>query len=233
MDKLTFFVDSVNMRTMPNGPATARTRFGPARSERAEASRQRILDAAARCFCELGYRRTRFEDVAQRAFVSRALVYNYFHNKENLLRQVRNAALTGWRNAVEPEIERATRAADKLRAMLEHTLRYARERPMLQAILTDDVRVAVLGTQSTARQSIDLWREQLMAVLRIGIANGEFAADIDLECCADVLRAMQMGVIDRMHRRDGPIDVSSEQHVEAMIQILLRGLEPPAARSDR
>jgi AcrR family transcriptional regulator len=211
---------------------TAETPARLRRSARAEASRQRILDAAARCFCELGYRRTRFEDVAERAVVSRGLVYNYFESKENLLRQVRNAALTGWRNAVEPEIERAADAAGKLQAMLRHTLLYARERPMLQAILTDDVRVAVLGTQSTARQSIDLWRDQILEVLRLGIDNGEFGADIDLEHTADVLRAMQMGVIDRMHRRDGPIDVSSEAHVEAMTRILLRGVSSPAVRPD-
>jgi AcrR family transcriptional regulator len=194
------------------------------RSARAEASRARILDAAARCFSHLGYQRTRFEDVAKLAGVSRGLVYNYFGSKPNLLGEVRNRALAGWQQSVAPEIARAEGAAAKLRAMLKHTLMYARTRPLLQAILADDVRVAVLGSEPTARTAIDLWREQIAAILLQGVESGEFHPDLDVSHSADVLRAMQMGVIDRMHRPDGPIDVSGELHVTAMVEIVLRGV---------
>ncbi len=201
-----------------------------ARSPRAEASRERILDAAARCFAEVGYPRTRFEDVANLAGVSRALVYNYFDNKPNLLAEVRDRALAGWQRSVAPEIARAEGAAAKLRAMIQHTLLYARTRPLLQAILADDVRVAVLGSESTARGAIDAWRERIADILHSGVASGEFHPDLDVSHSADVLRAMQMGVIDRMHRPDGPIDVSTEPHVAAMVAIALRGVtrEPSA-----
>jgi AcrR family transcriptional regulator len=199
------------------------------RSARAEASRQRILDAAARCFTELGYARTRFEDVAKRAGVSRGLVYNYFVSKPNLLAEVRNRALLGWQQAVAPEIARAAGAAAKLHAMLQHTLLYARTRPLLQAILADDVRVAVLDSQSTARGAIDAWRDQIEEILRSGVDAGEFHESLDVFHSADVLRAMQMGVIDRMHRRDGPIDVSSEAHVAAIVEIVLRGVTRAAS----
>jgi AcrR family transcriptional regulator len=194
------------------------------RSARAEASQARILDAAARCFTEIGYRRTRFEDVARLAGVSRGLVYNYFSSKPNLLSEVRNRALAGWQQSVAPEISRAEGAATKLRAMLLHTLLYARTRPLLQAILADAVRVAVLGSVSTARGAIDAWRDQIAEILQRGVAAGEFHEDLDVVHSADVLRAMQMGVIDRMHRHEGPIDVSSEAHVEAMVSMVLRGV---------
>ncbi|MGE4607014.1 MAG: TetR/AcrR family transcriptional regulator [Myxococcota bacterium] len=194
------------------------------RSARAEASRQRILDAAARCFVDVGYQRTRFEDVASLAGVSRALVYNYFDSKPNLLTQVRDRALAGWQRSVAPEIARSEGAAAKLRAMIQRTLLYARTRPLLQAILADDVRVAVLGSEPTARGAIDAWRQQIAEILRSGVEAGEFHPGLDVSHSADVLRAMQMGVIDRMHRPDGPIDVSSESHVAAMVEIVLRGV---------
>ena len=187
-------------------------------------SRQRILDAAARCFVEVGYARTRLEDVARLAGVSRALVYNYFGGKESLLGEVRNHALSGWREAVAPEIDRAGDAVGKLRAMLRHTLLYARTRPLLQAILTDDVRVVVLGSETTTRHEIGAWRQQIVDVLRRGVADGEIRDDLDVEHAADVIRAMQLGVIDRMHRPDGPIDVSAEAHVDAFVDLLVCGV---------
>lgn len=196
----------------------------PARSARSEASRQRILDAAAACFVDFGYARTRLDDVARRAGVSRALVYNHFGGKEALLERVRDRALTGWRTAVAPEIERAPDASGQLRAMLRHTLMYARSRPLLQAILTDDVRIVVLGAAADARQPIAEWRSQLAGILRRGVAEGSFRADLDVEHTADALRAMQLGIVDRMHRRDGPIDVSDEAHVEAAVELMTRGV---------
>ena len=208
----------VPARTRPEAPAIGR----------AEATRERILDAAGRCFAERGFRRTRLEDVAADAGVSRALVHTYFEGKANLLRTVRNRALSGWRSAVEPEIDRAITATDRLTAMIRHTLRYARTRPFLQAILADDGRAVVLGPDPTSRDAIDTWRSRLTDLLRAGIASGEFAADLDVASTADGLRAMQLGVIDRMHRRDGPIDVSSEEHVEAVVRLLVAGVRRPS-----
>lgn len=205
---------------MPSAPAR---KTAPAPS-RAEATRERILDAAGVCFAERGFQRCRLEEIATAAGVSRALVHNYFEGKENLLRCVRDRALQGWRAAVEPEIARADTAAEKLRAMVFHTLQYARTRPFLQAILADDGRVVVLGSDSTGPIAIDAWRELLVGLLRDGVASGEFRADLDLERTADVLRAMQLGIIDRMHRPGGPIDVSADEHVEAAVDVVLAGV---------
>ena len=48
-------------------------------------SRQKILKASRRLFKEKGYENTMIEDVANRAEISKATLYNYFPNKESLL----------------------------------------------------------------------------------------------------------------------------------------------------
>lgn len=196
----------------------------PTRSRRAKETRARILGAAAHCFAENGFRRTRFEEIARGAGVSRALVYTYFENKEALLRAVRDEALEGWRAAVEPSLREADSARAVLRAMVEGTLLYARERPVLRAILSEDTRVVLLGQNQLSRRAIDDWRDELVTVLRRGVEAGELRADLDVESSADVLRAMQVGIIDRMHRRDGPIDVSREAHIAAAVELILAGV---------
>ena len=48
-------------------------------------SRQKILKASRRLFKEKGYENTMIEDVANKAEISKATLYNYFPNKESLL----------------------------------------------------------------------------------------------------------------------------------------------------
>ena len=47
-------------------------------------TREQILKAASECFARFGYIKTNFLDVAKRAGISRALLYTYFKNKEDL-----------------------------------------------------------------------------------------------------------------------------------------------------
>lgn len=54
-------------------------------SEEQTAVQQRLLDAAEKCFAQLGLTKTTMEDVAQSAGMSRATVYRYFKNRDGLL----------------------------------------------------------------------------------------------------------------------------------------------------
>jgi AcrR family transcriptional regulator len=52
---------------------------------RPEARIPELLEAALHVFAETGYRRTRLDDVAQRAGVTKGTIYHYFDTKEALL----------------------------------------------------------------------------------------------------------------------------------------------------
>jgi AcrR family transcriptional regulator len=54
-------------------------------SEEQAAVQQRLLDAAEKCFAQFGLTKTTMEDVAQSAGMSRATVYRYFKNRDELL----------------------------------------------------------------------------------------------------------------------------------------------------
>ena len=71
----------------------------PTRTERTERTRQRILDAAGHCFAASGYARTAVERIAVQAGVSKALVYNYFRGKEQILEAVLERTLEDWDEA--------------------------------------------------------------------------------------------------------------------------------------
>lgn len=54
-------------------------------SEEQVVVQQRLLDAAEKCFAQFGLTKTTMEDVAQSAGMSRATVYRYFKNRDELL----------------------------------------------------------------------------------------------------------------------------------------------------
>ena len=52
------------------------------------AKRQLILDAGLTQFAQFGLRKTSMQDIAEQAGISRASVYSYFKNKEEIFRCV-------------------------------------------------------------------------------------------------------------------------------------------------
>jgi len=193
-------------------------------SERADSTRRRILDSAAHCFAEFGFRKTTFEEIASGAGVSRTLLYTHFENKVGLLRAVRERALGEWADSVERRVEQSRTARGALEATVSETLRFANARPILRAFLSDDSRVALHGEKQVGRLSRDAWRSQIVAILQNGVETGEFNSDLDLQAAADVLRAMQLGMIDRLHHVGESLVVSTQAHVETACRILVDGV---------
>src|SRR5262249_58010656 len=119
--------------------------------------------------------------------------------------------LEPWSAAVARAIAGAPTAGDALAAWLRVNLADTRRLPLLHAILAD---AALLGSfGDLARRSMAEWREKLVALLRFGVARGEFRADLDVESSAEVLRAMQVGMMQQQLSDDPSLDVSSERHL--------------------
>jgi AcrR family transcriptional regulator len=94
------------------------------RTERAEATRRRVVEAASRLFVERGYRAATIESIADAADVSVETIYKRFGNKAGLLKAAREVAVA---SAPEPPgffafpsvlIDEAIRAASGQEARL-------------------------------------------------------------------------------------------------------------------
>ena len=193
------------------------------RSPRVAQRRLRILGAAAQCFAKSGFARTRIDDVAQSAGVSRALVYNHFGSKEELARQVCDHLLDDWNSAVDRALEDATSARDALAAWLRVNLSEER-RPLLTALVAPDAAPVLADWDAAAARAMEVWRAKLEALLQRGIAAGEFRGDLDVPATAEVLRAMQVGMMQHLLVDKPYLDVSSERHLRAATQVLLKGI---------
>jgi AcrR family transcriptional regulator len=88
------------------------------RTDRAEATRRRILAAAVRLFVERGYHATTIESIAVAADVSVETIYKRFGSKAGMLKAARDAAVA---DAPEPEEFFQFPAAPLERALREST----------------------------------------------------------------------------------------------------------------
>lgn len=205
----------------PRAPGTPRT----------ARRRRRVLDAAARCFAKSGFARTRMEDVASAAGVSRALVHHYFGSKETLARAVQDHMLEAWSAAVDEALAGASSAAEGLAAWLRVNVSDAR-RPLLSAMLAEDASPVLTDFEVAAERAMEEWRAKLEALLERGVASGELRADLDVPATARVLRAMQVGMMQHLYDDRPYLDVSGEHHLRAATELLVAGLRAPAAPGD-
>lgn len=80
--------------------------------------RQQILKASRRLFKEKGYERTMIEDVAEKAEVSKATLYNYFSNKEGLLAGTMDEEIDAFMRYVE-SIKHVESSEERIRMALK------------------------------------------------------------------------------------------------------------------
>jgi AcrR family transcriptional regulator len=200
-----------------------------ARSARTEHRRASLLEVAAVCFAKHGFAKTRMDDVAAAAGVSRALVYQYFPSKEELARQVHDHMLDEWSAAVDRAIAQAPSASEALAAWLRVNLTDTRRMPLLSAMLAEDAAAVRVGWEKSARRSMAEWRDKLAALLQRGIDAGEFRPDLDVPSTAEVLRAMQVGMMQHLLSREPFVDVSEARHVRAAISVIVAGLSRRAS----
>ncbi len=185
--------------------ASAGDRSRGKRRADSERRRQRILEAARRCFGELGFARAKVETIAARADVSNGLLYQFFRNKEHLFEVVIETVLRDWRRAILPAVEEGASAAEAIEAMLRGSIEFAGRDPLLPALLTEEAALEL----SRFSDLTGLWseghREYASALLRRGIDSGEFRADLDVEAAADVICQLHVDYSRRAYRPgEGP-----------------------------
>ncbi|MDQ3897764.1 MAG: TetR/AcrR family transcriptional regulator [Actinomycetota bacterium] len=133
------------------------------RSERAEATRRRILEAAAALFDERGYASTTIEAIAADADVAVETVYSRFGNKATLLEAILEPAIVGANDGRDlfdrPEIADIRSCRDQ-RAQIRMLARFSRgilERTavahrILRSAAASDAKAAELQRRDTKRR---------------------------------------------------------------------------------
>jgi TetR/AcrR family acrAB operon transcriptional repressor len=201
----------------------------PARAERVERKRQRVLDAAARCFAASGFSKTTVEQIAAGAGVSKALLYHHFRGKEAIFEELLERTLSDWARVgrIDEHLPPDGSVVTALAGMVRASLAYARSNPLVRSLYQfDPLVVRFVGSSAAVRRHADEGRQRLVDAIQRGVARGELRADLDPGRVADAARLLIMALIDHLLNPDW-LDASDDRFVETCLEVLFHGIAAP------
>ena len=189
---------------------------------RAPARRARVLDSALDAFAAGGYRATSMGEIADRAGVTRAVLYDHFASKKDLFLAVLEEQEALFLGHVAARISAEGTSAERMRETMGTVLTFAERHPETWRLL--------FGNTTHGDTEVDaagqlIHRRRVEAVAMLLAADAE-AAGIEagsrrLEAIVEMLIAALRGAAD--WRRDNP-DVSVEELVDAGVDLMWTGL---------
>jgi AcrR family transcriptional regulator len=226
----------VILRLLP--PKSVASIAGP-RWERRPDDRPRALMAAAlKLLLRRGYRRVRVEDVARDAGVSKATVYHYFSNKDDLLTQSVAGCIADKQADVEERMASVGGSvSDQLRLFLEQfwVMSLTPQAGLWQELLVSEIVTEAPDVFAVwARGLVQIWR-RIEGLIKEGQRSGEFRRDADAAVAARmIVSALSHQALFHVHfgmRRFAPCDV--DRLFDSALEQLLHGLRAPVCRAIR
>lgn len=153
----------------------------------ADATTERILDAASQQFSTVGIKRTSMEEVARNAGVSRMTVYRHVANKDDLVEQVLGREFRRYVTDYLASQDPASTPVDRIVGGYLTTLRALRHNPMLQTVLGTELDALVSSMADSAGPVLNLARTFMAMQLRNEQADGAIDGSVDLDVVADVM----------------------------------------------
>ncbi|MGD8190702.1 TetR/AcrR family transcriptional regulator [Brevibacillus ginsengisoli] len=153
--------------------------------KKGEKTREFIIQEAAVLFNQKGYFGSSISDLTRVTGMQKGGIYNHFENKDQLALEAFEYATEVLRKSFIQAMDGKTTAYDKLAAVIS-VYENAHDHPPLQggcpvlntAIESDD---AHPGLKEKAQQAMERFLNLVRSLLKQGIKNGEFVADIDVQ----------------------------------------------------
>src|SRR3569833_660806 len=175
----------------------ARTRRGRPSGPTAvgESRREEVVKVAYRLIAEKGFEGFRTRQVAEEAGINDATLHYYFPTKEALEQGEVDYLISSFGCAV-PTSEEAPTAVEELRFEFDDMIRRLRETPEQFVVMTelsarawrDPAIAAILDRMSEG------WHHHLSRMIRRGIDDGVFRADVDPDAAAQSIQVQLRGI---------------------------------------
>ena len=157
----------------------------PAWRRRKPHREQEILQAARGVLEESGYEGAAMIEIARRAGVSEATLYNYFDSKHDLMHRVIGAWMKPSLEALEREIWLIDGVAGRLRLLATRHLREIAATPRLHRVIYSELRWTDYAGSPMHRMN-QRYARIVVRILQDGMRDGELNAGIDLRVARDL-----------------------------------------------
>ena len=185
-----------------------------------------IADTAVKVFRKMGFQKARVEDVAREAGIGKGTFYEYFKNKEDVLRFAFNEYFSVFTAGMVDAMDKAEKSADRLFIMIDFALQHVESWEDHCAVYFDFFGNA--RTDENERLFLSSIYEQMEGILTDIIRQSQDSGEIDSEmvpkAVASILMSLYDGVIMQRIFRENMVDRESIN--KTAVKILSSGLMP-------
>lgn len=182
-----------------------------------------VVGAAAKAFAHFGFRKTSMEDVARAAGVAKGTLYLGCSSKRDLFYQTIFRDLRRW-NAELALLIDPTRPADELLFEVAQQAFLTQERfPLARGMILGEFEQDLPDWAEHVGELRAHGEHTILEILRLGVLQGRFRADLDLEPLAGILLDVIAATL-MFHARDGRLDDGVLRRAQAISDLVLHGI---------
>jgi AcrR family transcriptional regulator len=187
----------------------------------------RILDAATERFAHYGFKKTSIDEIAAAAGVGKGTVYLMCKSKEDLFYQVVHRELRAWVAQIGDIIDPRMPADQLLLRCQFESWQFLKSKPFVRELMLGNLEEMLPLWVDELEDLRAIIRRRNVDILEIGVRQGLFRADLDLNAVAKLLQDLHAIGLLLSYREKRP---ESEQLQAAAvgIDLLLNGLKKRA-----
>jgi AcrR family transcriptional regulator len=151
-----------------------------------------ILLQAARAFSRFGFKKASIDDIAREAGVGKGTVYLAADSKEDLFYQVLHREVRAWQSECARTIDPRVPADQLLGTLLTTAMQHVERHPLVLDLLLGETLRALPDWSERLEGLREVGRANVVEVLRIGVRQELFRADLEIDTVASLLQDFQL-----------------------------------------
>jgi AcrR family transcriptional regulator len=182
-----------------------------------------ILSAAVRAFARFGFKKTSVDQIAKDAGVAKGTVYLAADTKEDLFYQAVHREVRAYTAEIAKLID-PRKPADQLLA--EATLsgiKYMDERPLVRDLIFGNHQLILPEWAERLDELRALGRQNCVEIVRLGIRQGVFRSDLDVDELANILEDMAIAT-QVFHNRGSNKEERLRKRLTTAFDLLMNGI---------
>lgn len=173
-----------------------------------ERTRSALLDSAISVFASKGFEATRIIDITNHAKLANGTFYNYYQDKDELLRDVAAGLAVEITGRINDEMQGLTHGPTRVALATARLLQIARQEPEWINVFLEGIFIVPEMQSATV--------QYLRQDLEMGIEQGHFAAEINLLLVNQILSLVRTALLLDPDMKDATI----AQTCEAVLRLL-------------
>jgi len=159
--------------------------------------KNQIIEAAVEVFAQKGFYNSKVSDVAKKAKVADGTIYNYFHNKDDLLINLFEVKMENILDTFNKNISNINDPIDKLRTFINLYFNIIKKDKKLAEVFQVELRQSAKFLKNYHNQKFTDYLNIIGDILDMGKNTGFFRKDIN----TPLIKLMIFGSIDEIARQ--------------------------------